>query len=190
MRYLVCLFLFAAAPAYSQQSFSATYDTDRQIKLKGAVTRMDWVNPHAYLFINVQDAGGTITNWAVEFGDPLELEREGWKRSSLRIGDVVSVEGNPAKGDHKIAYATSVTLVASGKKLFVFPSRGRSSAAGPPPRWPDGQIRLGPPPGKRGYWVPASATALVESTSATIPMNKDGLLRNLADADRVAPTQT
>jgi hypothetical protein len=189
MRYLVFLFLFAAAPAFSQESFSTTYDSDRQIKLQGAVTRIEWVNPHAYFFINARGSGGRITNWAVEFGDPLELEREGWKRSSLRIGDVVSVEGHPAKGDHKIAYATSVILAASGKKLFVFPSRGRSSAAGPSPSWPDGQIRLGPPPGRKGYWGAASASALVESTGAAIPMNKDGLLRNLADVDRVAPMQ-
>src|SRR5881628_3240072 len=91
--------LLAAAPVSSQRPFSATYDSSRQVKLQGVVTRIDWVNPNAFFFIDVKDATGTITNWAVEFGTLLELERGGWKRSSLRIGDAVTVEGIPARGE-------------------------------------------------------------------------------------------
>src|SRR5579862_4551803 len=179
--------LWGAAPLSAHHSLAATYDSDRQVKLAGPVTRIDWVNPHAYFFINMRDADGSVENWAVEFGNPLELEREGWSRHTLHIGDVVTVTGNPARSGSKIAFATSVVLGAGGKKLFVAPSTPRAAAAGrqPAPRWPDGQVRLGPPPGKKGYWSGASASVLMEN-GANVPM-KDGILRNFADADRVAP---
>ena len=183
--------LWSTAAASAQDEFAATYDSDRQVTLKGAVTKIDWVNPHAYFFINVRDPEGTITNWAVEFGNPLDLEKSGWKRNSLRIGDMVTVEGLPARGQSKQAFAKSVTLARTGKKLFVASSKKSAAtpAREPTPRWPDGQVRLGPPPGKKGYWGATSASALVENTGAKIPMNRDGLLLNIADADKVAPFQ-
>jgi hypothetical protein len=183
--------LAAVIPVSSHHSFAATYDSARQVKLEGAVTRIDWVNPHAYFFINVRDANGTITNWALEFGNPLDLEKDGWKRNSLHIGDVVTVEGIPARGQTKQAFATSVVLARTGQRLFAPSTRERVSAppAEPAPRWPDGQVRLGPPPGKKGYWGPASVKALVENTAGNIAMNDDGLLLNIADVDRVAPFQ-
>src|SRR4051794_32677846 len=90
--------LLATTVASAQRSYTATYDNDRQVKLEGAVTRIEWVNPHAFFFIDVTDVGGTITNWALEFGNPLDLERDGWKRSTLHIGDIVTVDGVPARG--------------------------------------------------------------------------------------------
>jgi hypothetical protein len=180
--------LLAAAPLAAQRPFSATYDPSRHVSLKGPVTRIDWVNPRAFIFINVTDAGA-VANWAVEIGNPLDLERDGWKRTSLRLGDVVAVEGLLALGQAKQVLATSVVLTRTGKKLFE-PARPHASAARQPaPRWPDGRVRLGPPPGKKGYWGAASATALVETGSGAIPMNRDGLLANLSDAGRVAPFQ-
>jgi uncharacterized protein DUF6152 len=180
--------LSAAIPAVSQRPFSATYDNSRQIKLQGTVTRIDWVNPSAFLFVDVRDTAGIISNWAVEFGSPLELERDGWKRSSLHIGDLVTIEGIPARGPTRQASAKSVVLTRSGKKLFTPPaSRRPVSASAPAPRWPDGQIRLGVPSGKKGYWGTASSKVLVETTAAKIPMTEDGLLINIADADKVAP---
>jgi len=180
--------LLAATPVAAQHSFSATYDFDRQVKLEGPVTRIDWVNPHAFFFINVRDAGGTITNWAVEFGNPFDLEKDGWKRNTLHIGDVVAVEGIPARGPARQAFAKSVVLKPGGKRLFAAPARRASTpAAAPAPRWPNGHVRLGPPPGKKGYWGAASVKALVENTAVKIPMNDDGLLLNIADADKVAP---
>jgi hypothetical protein len=71
--------------------------------------------------------------------------------------------------------------------LFTPPARRAAVARQPTPKWPDGQVRLGPPPGKKGYWAPANAKALVETTAANVPMTDDGLLINLADADKVAP---
>src|SRR5215510_6632082 len=90
--------LLAALPASSQRPFSATYDSSRQITLQGVVTRIEWVNPGAFLFVDVRDATGTIANWAIEFGNPIDLERDGWKRSALNIGDMVTVSGAPARG--------------------------------------------------------------------------------------------
>jgi hypothetical protein len=181
--------LFAiSAPA--QHPFSATYDADRKVTLQGAVIRIDWVNPSAYLFLNVRDAAGTLSNWAVEFGNPLELEKAGWKSSSLHIGDVVTIEGNPARGARMQAFATSVLLAGSGKKLFVAPGKpGPAAPSAPAPRGPDGHVRFGAPPGKTGHWGAASANSLVDSTAAKVSMNREGLLTNLADADRVAPFQ-
>jgi hypothetical protein len=181
--------LSATVPASSQQSFSATYDRSRQVKLQGTVTRIDWVNPHAFLFIDVRDATGTVTNWAVEFGNPLDLERNGWKRNSVRIGDAVTVEGVPTRSATRQAFANSVVLSSTGKRLFTAPTRRAVlSPREPSPRWPDGQVRLGSPPGKKGYWGAASAKALVEN-GARAPMNDDGLLQNIGDADKVAPFQ-
>jgi hypothetical protein len=182
--------LWAALPVSAQNGFSATYDSARQVKLRGAVTRIDWVNPRAFVFINVKDASGTIANWALEIGNPFDLEKDGWKRNSLHIGDVVTVEGLPARGETRQAFAKSVVLARTGAKLFAASNKKRAAPASEPaPRWPDGQVRLGPAPGKKGYWGPASANALVERTNMPIPMNDEGLLRNLADADRVAPFQ-
>lgn len=173
-----------------QRAPSATYDSERKVTLSGPVTRLDWVNPSAFFFVNVRDARGMITNWAVEFGNPLDLEKDGWKSSSLRIGDVVAVEGIIARGPVRQAMATSVVLARTGAKLFVAANRGKAvkPANQPAPRWPDGHVRLGPGPAKKGYWGAPSATTLVE-TGVTVPMNRDGLLINIADADKVAPFQ-
>ncbi len=181
---LASLGLLLATPTSAQSAFSATYDSTRQVKLSGPVTRIDWTNPHAFCFINAQD-----TNWAVEIGNPLDLEKDGWKRDSLHIGDVVTVDGIPARGPGRQAFAKSVVLTRTGARLFVASNKKRPPSSEPAPRWPEGQVRLGPPPGKKGYWGAASASALVERTATPIPMNDEGLLRNLADADRVAPFQ-
>jgi len=186
-RFLTGLLIAAAAFAQS----TATYDSSRQVRLTGVVTKVDWANPHAFFFVNVEDAAGTVANWALEFGNPLDLEKDGWTRNSLRIGDTVNVEGIPAREPVNQAFAKSVTLAKTGKKLFVAAPKKQVTAAlkEPAPRWPDGQVRLGPPPGKKGYWGTATANALVDSTAGKIVMNDEGLLRNLADVDRVAPFQ-
>jgi len=172
------------ALATAQTNHSATYDDEHQIKLSGPVTRIDWTNPHAFIFINTRDA-----NWAVEVGNPLDLEREGWKRSSVQIGDVVNVEGVPARGQKRQALARSVTLARTNAKVFANPNQKYLVPVGPAPRWPDGQVRLGPAPGKKGYWTAASGHNLIEHSATPILMNDDGLLKNLSDIDRVAPFQ-
>jgi hypothetical protein len=181
--------LFVAATALPQRSFSTTYDSSRELKLQGVVTRIDWVNPNAFLFIDVRDASGTVTNWAVEFGNPLELERDGWKANAVHIGDQVSVDGVPARGETRQASAKSVVLTKTGKKLFTPAARKAAAPAAPAPRWPDGQVRLGPPAGKKGYWGTASTRVMVDNAAGKVAMSPDGLILNLADLDKVAPFQ-
>jgi hypothetical protein len=188
LTYPVFLLLIpVAAPLSAQNGFSATYDSDRELKLTGAVTKVEWVNPHAFIFINVRDAAGIITNWAVEIGNPLDLESDGSKRASVHIGDVVNVEGLLARGQSRQTFAKSISLARTGAKVFAASNKKHAPpAAEPAPRWPDGQVRLGPAPGKKGYWGAASASSLVEHA---VPINDEGILRNIADAGRVAPFQ-
>jgi Family of unknown function (DUF6152) len=171
----------------AQRSFTTTYDSTRKVTLEGVVTKMDWVNPRAFFFINVRDANGSIFNWAVEVGNPLELEKNGWKSNSLKVGDVVTVEGVLARGEAKQASAASVALKATARRLFVPQPRRPAPAAAPPPRWPNSHVRLGPAPGSKGYWGIASAKVLVENVATKVAMNDDGLLANFGDIDKVAP---
>lgn len=181
--------LVTAWPVVAQRTTASTYDASRQVKLQGAITRIEWVNPRAYIFVDVKDAAGTVTNWAVEVGVPLDLQRDGWSRETVRIGDVVDIQASPGWGVARQGLARSVTLTRTGKKVFVVAARRASAGlTGAAPRR-DGHVSLGPPAGQRGYWRPAAPVTLVESSAVTVPMNGEGLLLDLADADRVAPMQ-
>src|SRR3989442_10685523 len=88
----------AIAPAPAHHSFASEYDQDKPLKLTGAVTRIEWMNPHVYFFIDVKDAASDrVASWAFEMGAPAVLQRFGWKRSSMKIGDLLIVEGWAAK---------------------------------------------------------------------------------------------
>jgi hypothetical protein len=190
LRYVVLIAAVLGATSLSaQRPASATYDSERQIHLEGAVTRIDWVNPRAFVFVDVRDASGVVANWAIDVGNPLELERSQWKRSALRIGDVVSIDAVPTRDANRQALARSVIHKSSGKRLFELSPSKPTARKSPAPRWPDGQIRLGAPPGQKGYWGAASAKGLVDSSAANVRMNDDALLVNLSDVDRVAPFQ-
>ena len=193
MRLLIAaLAALMAGPASPQNGFSATYDSTRQIHLSGPVTQIQWTNPHAFLFINQKDEQGTVTNWSVDIGNPLDLEKAGWKSSTVQIGTVLSITAKPARGDAHQAFATAVIRTGENFKLLFTLPKQKPEATGsgqPAPRWPDGQVRLGPVPGKKGYWGVASTSTLIERTAGRIPMNEEGLLQNLSDADRVAPFQ-
>jgi len=179
--------VLAGEAVLAQRSFTATYDLTRKVTLEGPISKIDWVNPRAFLFMNVRDPQGGVANWAIEFGNPLELEKNGWKSSSLKVGDIITVQAVQARTDPRQASATSVTLKSSGRRLFVTPpapTRPRAAAA---PRWPNGHVRLGPPAGGKGHWGTPSTRVLVENSAAKVQMNDDGLLANLADINKVAP---
>jgi len=104
-------------PIFAHHSFSAEYDSKKQVTLKGIVTKVEWMNPHVYFYIDVTDDSGNITNWALEMGPPNGLERSGWTRNTMHVGDEVIVEGTLAKDGAKQANARSVTMASTGKKL-------------------------------------------------------------------------
>jgi hypothetical protein len=106
-----------AAPLLAHHSFSAEYDSAKRVTLKGIVSKVDWMNPHVYFYIDVKDDGGAITNWALEMGPPNGLQRSGWTRNTIKVGDEVIVDGTLAKDGSKQANARSVTMAATGKKL-------------------------------------------------------------------------
>jgi len=83
--------------------------------LKGIVTKVDWANPHVWFYINVKDeVSGQVTNWGAEMGAPHQLQRRGWRRESLKIGEEVTVKGSLAKNGSKRLNASSVILTATG----------------------------------------------------------------------------
>jgi hypothetical protein len=108
----------AEAPAWAHHSFAAEYDNSKKVTMTGAVTKVDWANPHVYFFIDVKDPEtGKVTNWAFEMGAPAVLTRSGWRRSSVKIGDIITVEGSLAKDSSNHGNARSVTLTLTGEKL-------------------------------------------------------------------------
>ena len=109
--------VLAAAPVMAHHSFAAEYDSKKPVTLKGTITKVDWMNPHVYFYIDVEDDGGNVTNWGMEMGPPNGLQRQGWTRNTMKIGDVVVVEGTLAKDGTHQANARSVTLANTGKKL-------------------------------------------------------------------------
>jgi len=106
------------APIWAHHSFSAQYDSSKPVNLTGAVTKIEWMNPHVYFYIDVRDEqSGKIDNWAFEMGAPAVIQRNGWTRNSMKIGDIVVVEGTRAKSGATHGNARSVTMKSTGKKL-------------------------------------------------------------------------
>ena len=110
--------LVSGIPLLAHHSFAAEYDSTKPITLKGAVTKMEWQNPHARFYVDVTDEAGKVTNWEFELGSPNGLMRRGWTRNSLKPGDTVTIEGYLAKDGSKLANARNVTL-ADGRKIFA-----------------------------------------------------------------------
>jgi hypothetical protein len=111
-----------AAPVMAHHSFAAEFDASKPVKFTGTVTKIEWMNPHAYFYIDVKDASGKVESWGLEMGSPNGLMRQGWTRNSLKVGDEVTVDGSMAKDGSKIANARQVAL-ANGQKLFAASSQ-------------------------------------------------------------------
>ena len=114
-----------STPSWAHHSFAAEYDGKKPVKLTGAVTKIDWSNPHVYFFIDVEDEAGHVANWAFEMAAPGALKNTGWTKSSMKIGDLVTVEGTQAKDGGTHANARAVTLTATGQRLGAASSQGK-----------------------------------------------------------------
>jgi hypothetical protein len=113
-----CLMVLLAVPLAAHHSFAAQYDRTKPKTLTGPVTKLDWINPHARFFIDNKEADGKVINWEVELGPPAMLMRNGWTRTSLVIGAVVTVNGSLAKDGSHLLNASTVTL-SNGKRVFA-----------------------------------------------------------------------
>jgi hypothetical protein len=113
---LAALFL-PQMPSYAHHSVGAEFDLSQRITLQGRLTKVDWMNPHVYLYLDVS-AGGKTTNWACETAGPNTLSRQGWSRASFQIGDRITVVGYRARDGAYVASAREIVL-ANGRRVFV-----------------------------------------------------------------------
>jgi len=113
---LAALIAVSVTPARSHHSFAAEFDGSKPVTLKGTVTQIDWANPHVWFYINVKNEEGRATRWGCEMGAPHQLQQRGWLRDTMKVGDVVTVEGSLARDGSKRANARLVTT-ADGKTL-------------------------------------------------------------------------
>jgi hypothetical protein len=116
--------LLAAAPVAAHHSFAAEFDAGKPFTLTGVVTKIEWQNPHTFFYLDItDDRAKKVTNWGFELGSPNGLMRSGWTRNTLKVGDVVTVEGSLARDGTSYGNARVVTLASSGKRLFAASSQ-------------------------------------------------------------------
>jgi hypothetical protein len=114
-----------AMPAVAHHSFAAEFDGSKQVTLNGKVTKVEWTNPHAFIYIDATDEKTNATaNWAAELNSPNSLMRLGWTRESLKVDDVVTIQGSLAKDGSKLMNARSIVLAKTGQRLFAGSSDG------------------------------------------------------------------
>jgi hypothetical protein len=120
----------AAEPVWAHHAFAAEFDSSKPIKLKGTVTKMEWINPHAWIHIDVKGEDGKVSPWMIEAAAPNSLLRRGFTKNSLLVGTEILIEGYQAKDEAKRANGSIITFT-DGRKLFIGSSAGEPGA---PPR--------------------------------------------------------
>lgn len=133
MSVVVCGIFVAAVPVIGHHNANAKYDASKPVTLKGTVTKVEWMNPHIYVYIDAADQG-KMANWAIEGATPNQLYRRGWKRDSLKIGDTVTVEGLRARQAGLNHVNARSVVLANGRKVFSGSNEdGLPGRAGAPP---------------------------------------------------------
>jgi len=108
----------SAAPMFAHHSFSAEFDATKKVSLKGTVAKVDWLNPHIWIYVDVKDESGKVARWQCEGGAPNSLTRNGWTKNDLKEGDAITIDGTLAKDATNTCNASSVAL-PDGRRVFA-----------------------------------------------------------------------
>ena len=182
---LLVFLLLIAVSGQAHHGPAVKFDTDVTITLVGRVSKVDWSNPHAHLFMITEV---DEEDWYVELESPVVLEWNGWSETTIVPGASIRVEGFPARDGSPQIWGEYI--FQDNRELFSGDISSLSLARQTvqnlqTPRWADGLPRLGAEPGEEGYWVPE--TTVMMEDGVNISMTSYGLLANIADASRVAP---